>query len=382
MGISILLGCTVFLFCVFAEGSARFNNYTEEDYKKSFPNNEDQGTLKLINVMFRHGNRTINGIDESYPNDPYLNMTYFPYGLGQLTNAGKVKEYFMGADLRNRYDDFLGKYYYPELVEAISTNVNRTKMSLLLVLAGLFPPRKEDAVLGMSWQPIPYNFLPIERDPVLNGVKCPEYIEEYAKHVQQLLDRNKFKKYEKLFDYISQHSGLNITTIRQIYNLQFGLATEREFGLELPEWTNKVYPEPMTNVATEDYYIAMGTPILKRLAIGYFLKKLINDANDNIDDDTKLKTKIHLYSGHESTVARLLIALGIFEKHIPSYGSHVILELHEIEGVYGFKVFYQGWDGRGLRLMQIPGCEEFCPLDAFTALMQDFLPLDDDVCSD
>lgn len=382
MGISILLGCTVSLVCVLVEGSAQSNNFTDEDYKRSFPNNEDQGTLKLIYVMFRHGNRTTTGGDESYPNDPYLNMTYFPYGLGQLTNTGKVKEYYMGTDLRNRYDDFLGKYYYPELVEPFSTNFNRTKMSLLLVLAGLFPPRKEDAVLGMSWQPIPYNFLPNEQDPVLNGVKCPKYVEQYANYVELPSVQKKFSKHEKLFKYISQHTGLNVTTFRQVYNLQFGLATEQEYGLELPEWTKSVFPEPMTNVATEEYFISMGTPALRRLAIGYFLQKLLDDAYDNINDERKLKSKIYLYSCHENTVAQLLIGLGIFEKHVPTYGSHVILELHQIEDVYGFKVFYQGWDGRGLQLMQIPGCEEFCPLDVFTKLIQDYLPLPGDVCFD
>lgn len=39
--------------------------------------------------IFRHGNRTPNGPEELYPNDPYLNETYFPLGLGQLTNVEK-----------------------------------------------------------------------------------------------------------------------------------------------------------------------------------------------------------------------------------------------------------------------------------------------------
>lgn len=49
--------------------------------------------------------------------------------------------------------------YMPELVETHSTDWDRTKMSALLVLAGLFPPsmseRWDDE---LHWQPIPYNF--------------------------------------------------------------------------------------------------------------------------------------------------------------------------------------------------------------------------------
>lgn len=74
--------------------------------------------------------------------------------------------YNLGKVLRQRYDKFLG-VYTPDIVEAWSSNVNRTKTSLQLVLAGLFPPvglQKWDD--GLNWQPIPFNTLPISQDVV------------------------------------------------------------------------------------------------------------------------------------------------------------------------------------------------------------------------
>ncbi|KAJ8952968.1 hypothetical protein NQ314_007444 [Rhamnusium bicolor] len=69
--------------------------------------------------------------------------------------------------LRSRYNKFLGEYYYPEVVEARSTDYNRTKMSLQLVLAGLFPPRREDMLQdNIYWQPIPYNYVSRSQDKV------------------------------------------------------------------------------------------------------------------------------------------------------------------------------------------------------------------------
>lgn len=81
--------------------------------------------------------------------------------------VGKRKEYSIGEALRQRYGSFFGEYYYPDLVESWSTDYNRTKMSLDLVHASLFQPRgMEKWKIGLNWQPVPYNFLPTNKDKV------------------------------------------------------------------------------------------------------------------------------------------------------------------------------------------------------------------------
>lgn len=49
-------------------------------------------------------------------------------------------------------------------------------------------------------------------------------------------------------------------------------------------------------------------------------------------------TKIYLYSGHESNIAAMLHALGVYRPHVPEYSSAVILELQQIEQEYYVKV--------------------------------------------
>jgi len=45
--------------------------------------------------VFRHGDRTPdNNGYEMYPNDPYLNYSFYPEGLGQLTIVSSVTSYF------------------------------------------------------------------------------------------------------------------------------------------------------------------------------------------------------------------------------------------------------------------------------------------------
>lgn len=73
----------------------------------------------------------------------------------------------MGEALRKRYGDFLGKIYVPSNLEARSTDMDRTKMSLLLVLAALFPPHTDQTWNSeLNWQPIPFSYKRLEDDPV------------------------------------------------------------------------------------------------------------------------------------------------------------------------------------------------------------------------
>ena len=72
-----------------------------------------------------------------------------------------MREYTLGRFLRERYGDFLGELYIPDEVSALSSDYDRTKMSLQLVLAGLYPPNHtvERWNQNLNWQPIPARYL-------------------------------------------------------------------------------------------------------------------------------------------------------------------------------------------------------------------------------
>lgn len=73
----------------------------------------------------------------------------------------------LGQQLRLRYNNFLGVTYVPNILEARSSNVDRTKTSLLIVLAGLFAPFGQQIwKIGMNWQPIPTIYKERQDDPV------------------------------------------------------------------------------------------------------------------------------------------------------------------------------------------------------------------------
>jgi hypothetical protein len=76
-------------------------------------------------------------------------------GLGQLTQTGMSQHRQFGQYLRNRYPDFLNKFYNRNEVYARSTDYDRTLMSSYSLLSGLFPPQDYQKFDGnLIWQPI------------------------------------------------------------------------------------------------------------------------------------------------------------------------------------------------------------------------------------
>ncbi|XP_060530825.1 venom acid phosphatase Acph-1-like [Cylas formicarius] len=336
------------------------------------------GTLVLVHTIFRHGNRTpTNG---GYDKNPYNNeLFYAPMGWGQLTNEGKRTEYRIGTTLRQRYNDFLGDVYSVNILDARSTDYNRTKMSANLMLSGLFPPRDDQVWLPwLNWQPIPYNYFAADKE-LGSTWTCSNYEKLYEEllasdKVQELLSQ-----FEPTYSYVSTYTGLNITGPDGIFNLYFALTTQLEYGYPLEEWTKQVYPDEMEKISKNVYYLQTNTTELKKIAGGFMLRKILEDSKRKIDGTlTPSSRKMFVYSGHERNVANILTTLGVYQDDIPSYGSHVLVELHKISGQYGFKIYYQNWRYSNPKLLTIPGCGSFCKLEEFEELFAEIIPSDDD----
>ena len=86
-----------------------------------------------------------------------------------------MQEYKFGEILRKKYDNFLGPQYKPSEVYAFSSDNDRTKESMQLVLASLFKPTKElKWNPELNWIPVAYDTLPTNFDKVLGALKHKE----------------------------------------------------------------------------------------------------------------------------------------------------------------------------------------------------------------
>ncbi|KAK0159310.1 hypothetical protein PV328_010200 [Microctonus aethiopoides] len=339
--------------------------------------------LKTHISLFRHGDRApdIDG-HESFPNDPYKNYNYDPAGVGGLTLEGKKREYHLGSELRRQYSHFLGDTYKPSMVLARSTDYIRTKMSLLLVLSALYPPKGEQIWNHeLKWQPMPITYSPAKDDILLASDECPLYLEELERiqnsdDVQAQLD-----KFRPLMRNLTHWTGKKIESSRDMYYLYHTLMAEYSMGLVLDEWTSNIFPHgQLHDGIILDYNIANYNTKLRRLFGGMLLRNITDSMYDIVQNKVKNERKINLFSAHESNVAALLSTLGVYEPHVPEYTSSIIIELLRDENdKYYVKLRYYLGIPSVMKEMQIPGCDMNCPFEDFIYLLKDVISHDEDM---
>lgn len=137
----------------------------------------------------------------------------------------------MGLYLRRRYNTLLGEKYSPNNVYIQSTDVDRTLMSAGAALSGLFIPSEaekwNDQIL---WQPIPVHTVPKTLDHILSASRvCPKYKSLFATYMKESKEVQRiYTEYANLFPHLAAMSGLNITTITDVYWLYNTLEIERD----------------------------------------------------------------------------------------------------------------------------------------------------------
>ncbi|XP_011267548.2 venom acid phosphatase Acph-1 [Camponotus floridanus] len=344
-----------------------------------------QPELKLINVIFRHGDRTPdNNGYELFPTDPYLNYSFFPTGLGQLTNNGKKREYELGQALRSRYEDFLGNLYLPKLVVGHSSDYDRTKMSLQLVLAALFPPtdRRQQWNADLNWQPIPVTYVSRIDDNFYLSDECPKFLDEYGRILNLPEIKKEMSRFKNIMSKLTELTGKKIEKPLDLYYLYHTFVAESSMNLTLPEWAYDYFPDgPLFDTIVLSYNIASYTSLIRKLYAGPMIRAIFNNMITE-KNPIPSNTKLYLYSGHESNIAAMLHAFKLYKPHVPEYSSAVILELLEQNKQYYVKFLYYRGIPPIFDELQIPGCEMLCPFDKFSYLIQDLIPSDEDMICD
>ncbi|KAF7266415.1 venom acid phosphatase Acph-1-like [Rhynchophorus ferrugineus] len=338
-----------------------------------------KSTLQLVHVLFRHGDRNPDS-SSLWESNPYYNESFYREGYGQLTNAGKRTEYRLGQLLRQRYASFLGREWNINNLDVRTTNYNRTKMSAQLVLAGLWPPRFRDVWLPtLNWQPIPYNYYPSSEDKELYalGACSNSLVEMYNVLNDENIANYLETRYGEMFDILSTNTGVT-GNLWNAFSLYFGMLVQEQLGFTLPRWTRAIYPEPLHSAAVDTYYVLTNTTLLRQLTAGYLLRKILNDSASKIDGTLSPSSrKMFLYSAHENNVATLLLSLEAYKlTDVPPYGAHVLVELHRINGVYGFQLFYGNYERSQPIPVKLPNCGFFCPYDEFVKQVEELIPED------
>ncbi|XP_011700111.1 PREDICTED: prostatic acid phosphatase [Wasmannia auropunctata] len=335
----------------------------------------DLGTIVFANILYRHGDRTPIA---PYKNDPYRNESLWPVPFGQLTSIGKHQHLLLGRWLRKRYANILSDLYTPYEIYVRSTDVDRTLMSAEANLAGLYPPVQtqvwDDKI---RWMPIPVHTTPGEQDHVLLANKyCPRYQYELEKLLTSPEMEGIRKANAKLFAYLTEHSGDDVSSFKEVEHLYDNLHIETLYNKTLPQWTKSVYPEKLKPLAVLSFMTGAYNEILKKLKSGPLLKQMIDHMALKAQRTLRPDRKLWIYSAHDQTIGNLLMTLDLYEPHTPPYAATVLIELRtNSENQYFVTISYKNTTEEPL-LMTLPGCAPMCPLNDFINLTKNVVPED------
>lgn len=337
----------------------------------------DQRSLQLqtVVVLFRHGDRT--PVDP-YPNDPFKDRSNWPVGFGQLTPRGKMMQFNLGKFLRNRYGNFLSDQYDENDIYVRSSDVDRTLMSAMSNLAGLYPP-KEKQIWNpdLMWQPIPVHTVPLEDDNIIgNHANCPR-LERLGEQVNDLPEiRQIVTENDWVFKYLTENSGRNMTSLWDIDFMYDCLFIESLYNKTLPDWTKKVFPDEMKTMADLSFTLSTYTQEMKRLRGGPIIQSILDHFHNFIAEQHQLK--MLMYSGHDTTLSSLLNSLGMFDPPIgPPYASAILIELKKSPDSQYFVSFsYRNDTTRQPYDLYLHDCPKDCPLVTFNDLTKSVRPDD------
>ncbi|KAK7580588.1 hypothetical protein V9T40_001217 [Parthenolecanium corni] len=327
-----------------------------------------------------HGDRTVTKI---YENDPYP-PSIWKEGLGELTQLGKQRAYQLGQWIKERYrDTLLADGYKTDQLVMQSSDVNRTITSGLLVLAGAYPPSVEEswAPDGLQWQPIPVHVISSKIDNII-GLKAPcpriDFERELLSKIPEL--QNIYLKYENAIQYIGEKSGDDYPSgdiyelFENLWDIYDILQIEETHNLTLPSWTKEVYPEPLKMLGTKRFEVDSYTTQLKRLNAGPLLASIVGDLKRKRDG--LLTRTVHYYSSHDTTVAPLMLLLGVFDDIAPPYCATILIELRQKDNDYIVTVSYRNSSDAPPYLLKVPGCDDICTLDHFIKITNTLIPAD------
>ncbi|XP_057337523.1 uncharacterized protein LOC130675706 [Microplitis mediator] len=335
--------------------------------------------LKFVAVVFRHGDRTPEN-NEVYPNDPYLHDDFHPLGRGQLTVAGKQREYQLGQALRYLYNDFLGDIYVPKDLVARSTETVRTRMSLQLVVAAMYPPKGVQVWNDtLNWQPILTSYVPEIDDSLLKADLCPQYKEEYERVIKLPEFKRELEKFRPLMKNLTAVTGKEISTSNDLFLLYNGLTALKSMNRQLPKWSEEIFPYgALLDGANLEFKSLFYNDNLKRLRSGMVLKNFTDTMSEIVNGKLRNHQKMNIFSAHDANVASLLAVLSDLDPHVPKFASSVMVELIQKNNNYFVKVRHFLGIPPTVIDLQIPGCDSWCPFNDFMKLMKNYLPSDEE----
>jgi len=287
--------------------------------------------------------------------------------LGQLTEIGANQHMLVGENLRQLYVEdygFISADFEADEVYVRSTMIPRTIQSIQSELFTLFPN---------GTGPIPIHTMDTKTENMSpNYDACPKLTSDlYA-----LQNTTAWK------DMVAHVA--NITEqLASAFNLPYPIPADQNtqmYPFYTAVWdtllTARCHDKTIAGISAElaeealraAYWFETNwffAPSQAKLSIGTFLNEIANRIRDEVAGNSTEPYKMYMYSGQDISVAPLLTTLQVWDRQVPPYASHVVLELWEdtTGSDYYVRILYNGVE------LEMPSCKGFCPVDTFFSVI-------------
>ncbi|XP_044291682.1 lysosomal acid phosphatase isoform X2 [Varanus komodoensis] len=328
---------------------------------------------KLLFQLYRHGDRSP---VKAYPQDPHQESAW-PQGFGQLSQKGMQQQWELGQVLRRRYNGFLNASYNRQEIFIRSTDFDRTLMSAEANLAGLYPPEGQQVFNpNVSWQPIPVHTVPDSVEQLLKFPlsPCPRY-EQLQNETRQTEEyRNRTIQNMEFLEMVANMTGVQDVSLESVWSIYDTLFCEKTHEMHLPAWVTPNVMKQLKQLKDFSFSFLFGIHrrVEKaRLQGGVLLSQIRKNLMLATNVSAPNHFKMFMYSAHDTTLVALQMALDVFNGKQAPYASCHIFELYqEDDGNYSVEMFFRNESGKEPYQLELPGCEQRCPLPKFLQLTE------------
>ena len=247
---------------------------------------------------------------------------------GQLTRVGKIQLVDLGKRFRSVYVDklkFLDEIYLQKDVHIRSTDISRAVSSVQHFILGLYSNRQR------PWNAdgiVQINILPLTSENMYPRSSACKRFAELRSHLKTTDVYTKVvEDFGPLKRKFAEALNCDADALPSIHGIYDELVARQANCLKIPK---QVSPEMMKELEmfTIRYFFGryLSSPELIRLGIGAFVSDFVTGIEDSVNG--KSDRKLTVFSGHDTTVALLLMALGGFDYTWPHYGCTVVAEVH------------------------------------------------------
>ncbi len=201
---------------------------------------------------------------------------------------------------------------------------------------------------------------------------CPRYTELHKEDLEKEEVIALEKEYQGFFKRLQNFTGIETVNLTNLWKIEDTLFVENDSGYGLPEWLKPGEMESLRNLSSYTLSLMFDSPEEVQLTAGNWVRKVRDDIQGKVDGEPSLNdSKLFLYSAHDTTVAIMMNALGVWDGKLPPYATAFLIELLSDKDGYFVEMFYRGDTfSSEITPLLVPGCAggTRCSLEDFEHL--------------